>query len=304
MVGLRHAVPAPSNRLSLAPPWAPAAAVLAVLVTAALARVAWHSRQLPGLDAWVETRLGADSDREMQLANELAGGLRTVTVLGIVAVAVLAWMFLRQRNAVLLVLLAPTVTLVAERLLKPLVGRRAPYSTVVHFPSGHVAVATALALCLVLIVRLVRARPATRRVAVLSAVLLVLLMSLIRLVETAHVLSDVVAGAATAHSGADSSSSSPSVSGRRAYSGQTASTGTATATAARRKSSRAVTSAPKRNSPATAPRMPATPIQPATVARTLVGNSSAASAPTAGPNTEPPRMASRYPVTAAGTEPL
>jgi undecaprenyl-diphosphatase len=196
-VGLRHAVPAPNDRRLLAPPWAPAATVLAVLVTAALTRLAWHSRRLPGLDAWVEHQLGADSDREMRLANELAGGLRSVTVLGIVAVAVLAWVLLRQRNAVILVLLSPTVTLAAERLLKPLVGRRAPESTVVHFPSGHVAVATALALCLVLIVRSVRARPATRMVAVLSAVLLVLLMALVRLVETAHLLSDVVAGAAT-----------------------------------------------------------------------------------------------------------
>jgi membrane-associated phospholipid phosphatase len=196
-VGLRRAVPAPNDRRLLAPPWAPAAAVLAVLITAALARLAWHSRRLPGLDAWVKGRLGADSEREMQLANALASGLRSVTLLGIVAVAALAWIVLRQRKAVVLVLLAPTVTLAAERLLKPLVGRRAPYSTVFHYPSGHVAVATALALCLVLIVRSGRARPATRTVAVLSAVLLVLLMALVRIVETAHVLSDVVGGAAT-----------------------------------------------------------------------------------------------------------
>jgi membrane-associated phospholipid phosphatase len=196
-VGLRRAVPAPNDRRLLAPPWAPAAAVLAALVTVALARLAWHSRQLPGVDAWVKDRLGADSARELRLATEVAGGLRSVTIVGIVAVAALAWGLLRQRNAVILVLLAPTVTLVAERLLKPLVGRRAPESTVFHFPSGHVAVATAVALCLVLVVRSVRTRPATRTVAVLSAGLLVLLMGLIRMIDTAHVLSDVVAGAAT-----------------------------------------------------------------------------------------------------------
>ena len=133
----------------------------------------------------------------MRLANALAGGLRSVTVLGVVAVAALAWIALRQRNAVVLALLAPMVTLAAERLLKPLVGRRAPGSTVFHYPSGHVAVATAVALCLVLIVRSVRARPATRTVTVVSAGLLALLMALARLVETAHVLSDVVGGAAT-----------------------------------------------------------------------------------------------------------
>ena len=194
---LRRAVPAPHDRRPLAPPWAPAATVLAVLVTAVLARLVWHSRQLPGLDTWVEDRLGADSDRELRLATELAGGLRSVTVLGVVAVAALAWIALRQRNAVVLALLAPTATLAAERLLKPLVGRRAPVSTVFHYPSGHVAVATAVALSLVLIVRSSTARPATRTIAVLSAGLLVLLMALARLVETAHVLSDVVGGAAT-----------------------------------------------------------------------------------------------------------
>ena len=196
-MGLRRAVPAPNDYRPLAPPWAPAATVLAVLVTAVLARLVWHSRRLPGLDAWVEDQLGADSDRQMRLANALAGGLRSVTVLGVVAVAALAWIALRQRNAVVLALLAPTATLAAERLLKPLVGRRIPGSTVFHYPSGHVAVAAALALCLVLVVRSVRARPATRTVAVLSAGLLVLLMALARLVETAHVLSDVVGGAAT-----------------------------------------------------------------------------------------------------------
>jgi membrane-associated phospholipid phosphatase len=196
-VPLRYAVPAPNDRRLLAPPWAPAATVLAVLVTAAFARLAWHSRQLSGLDAWVEDQLGANSDREMRLANELASGLRSVTVLGILAVAALAWIALRQRKAVVLALLAPTVTLAAERLLKPLVGRRAPESTVFHYPSGHVAVATAVALCLVLIVRSSRARPATRTIAVVSAGLLALLMALARLVETAHLLSDVVGGAAT-----------------------------------------------------------------------------------------------------------
>jgi membrane-associated phospholipid phosphatase len=60
-----------------------------------------------------------------------------------------------------------------------------------------VAVATAVALCLVLIVRSSRARPATRTIAIVSAGLLALLMALARLVETAHLLSDVVGGAAT-----------------------------------------------------------------------------------------------------------
>jgi undecaprenyl-diphosphatase len=196
-VRIRRAAPASSAPASLAPPWAPAVTILAVLVTAVLGRLVWHSQGLSGLDAWVEDQLGADSDRELRLATDLASGLRAATVCGIVAVAGLAWMALRQRNAVILTLLAPSATLAAEKLLKPLVARQAPDSTVFHYPSGHVAVATALALSLVLIVRSTRARPATRTIAVLSTGLLVLLMGLARLVETAHLLSDVVGGVAT-----------------------------------------------------------------------------------------------------------
>jgi membrane-associated phospholipid phosphatase len=54
---------------------------------------------------------------------------------------------------------APAATLAAERLLKLLVARRAPGSLVFRYPSGHVAVATALVLSLVLILRPAMARP-------------------------------------------------------------------------------------------------------------------------------------------------
>jgi membrane-associated phospholipid phosphatase len=193
----RRAALASQDHALLAPPWAPTAAVVAVLVTALIARLVWHSRQLPVLDAWVEDELGAHSDREFRLATELATALRAFTVCGIVAAAAISWIALRQWNAVVLALLAPAATLGVETLLKPLVARRAPDSTVFHFPSGHVAVATALALSLVLIVHSARVRPAIRMVAVVSTALLVLLMALARLVETAHLLSDIVGGVTT-----------------------------------------------------------------------------------------------------------
>jgi membrane-associated phospholipid phosphatase len=142
--------------------------------------------------------LGAhNGERQFQLARAVSSGLRTFTAGGILATAVVAWLVVRRWKAVTLALLAPTVTLGVEKLLKPLVARRAPASTVFHYPSGHVAVATALALSLVLIVYSSRLRPGVRTVAVLVTGLLVLVMALARMVETAHLLSDVIGGAAT-----------------------------------------------------------------------------------------------------------
>jgi membrane-associated phospholipid phosphatase len=187
----------PPGQASLAPPWAPAATVLAVLATALIAGLVWHSHQLPGLDAWIEDRLGARTDRQFQLAGEVANGLRGLTVLGVLATAAAAWVVLRRWNAVALALLAPAGTLAAELLLKPLVARRAPGSTTFHYPSGHVAVTTALAVSLVLLVRLAWARTTVRRATIVATSLLVIAMALAVLVATAHLFSDVVGGVAT-----------------------------------------------------------------------------------------------------------
>jgi membrane-associated phospholipid phosphatase len=173
--------------------------VLAALVTVALSGLVWHSTRLPGLDAWVLRLLGAHYDEpQFRMATELASALRALTLGGIVATAVVAWMALRRWNAVALALLAPAATLVAEKLLKQLVARRAPASTVFHYPSGHVAVATALVLSLVLILRSTMDRPRIKLLVGLSVALLVPLMALARMVETAHLLTDVLGGVSTA----------------------------------------------------------------------------------------------------------
>jgi membrane-associated phospholipid phosphatase len=195
--GGRRAALAPPGPASLAPPWAPVAAAFAILVTAALGGLVWHSTQLPVLDGWVLHEVGAHSTGEFRFATEVATGLRAVTVGGIAVTAVVAWMVLRRWNAVVLALIAPTATLVVERLLKPLVARRAGGSTAFHYPSGHVAVATALALSLVLILRPSMVRPRVKTLVGLSVALLVLLMALARLVETAHLLTDVAGGVST-----------------------------------------------------------------------------------------------------------
>jgi membrane-associated phospholipid phosphatase len=120
----------------------------------------WHSTRLPELDAWVLHLLGAHSgERQFRFATGVATGLRALTLGGIEATAIVSWMALRRWNAVAPAVQVAAVTLAVDKLLKPLVARRATASTVFHYPSGHVAVATALALSLVLILRPTMTRP-------------------------------------------------------------------------------------------------------------------------------------------------
>jgi membrane-associated phospholipid phosphatase len=196
-VGGRQATPISPGPVSLAPPWAAVAAAFAILVTTALGGLVWHSTRLPSLDAWALYLLGAHSEGQFRLATELAIGLRALTVGGIVATALLSWLTLRRWNAVALAVTAPATTLAVEKLLKLLVARQAPGSAMFQYPSGHVAVATALALSLALILRPAMARPRVKLSIGLSVALLVPLMALARLVETAHMLTDVIGGVST-----------------------------------------------------------------------------------------------------------
>jgi hypothetical protein len=133
--GGHRAAPAPPTVVSLAPPWARGAAASAILVTAGLSALVWHSTQLPGLDAWVAHLLLVHStEREFRLATAVAAWLRVLTIGGVVAVAFVSWMTLRRWNAVALAVMAPATTLALEKMMKPLVARRAPASIVFHYP--------------------------------------------------------------------------------------------------------------------------------------------------------------------------
>ena len=173
-----------------------AAVAFAVLVTVVLSGLVWHSRGCP---AWTRGLhlLGAHAVTGSSAghgAGHRAAGPRGRRDRG---PALVSWIALRRWNAVALAVLAPAATLAVDKLLKPLVARRAPASTVFHYPSGHVAVATALALSLVLILRPTMTRPRVKALVGLCAALLVLLMAWARLVETAHLLSDIVGGVST-----------------------------------------------------------------------------------------------------------
>jgi membrane-associated phospholipid phosphatase len=181
----------------LAPRWAPVATAVAVLVVGSIGALVWHSSRLGPVDAWALAALRAQSYPEFQLASAVSDGVRVGAAGATLAVAAFAWVTLRRLDAVVLALGSPAIVFAAEKLLKQVVARRSPGSGVLLYPSGHLAVATALALTAVLVVRLAGMRPATKVLVVTSACLFVLLLGRARLAETAHSLSDVVGGVAT-----------------------------------------------------------------------------------------------------------
>ncbi len=185
-----------SSAPALAPPWAAPVAVVALLFGTLLAGLVWHATRLDPVDAWVM--------RWQLLAYPHASGVATIVSLTLppvmlmtmVAGAALAWLAGR-RDAVVLALAAAPATLVAEKLLKQIVHRQWEGDPALLFPSGHVAVATAAAMTVVLVLRVVPVTPPNRVAAACLGGGFVLVIAVARMVETVHPLTDIVGGATT-----------------------------------------------------------------------------------------------------------
>ncbi len=178
----------------LAPPWSRVAILLSGAMTAALTVMVWHSHSLPAVDNWMLRRVAAQGDRDLRVAQHVTSALTAVAITAGVALVAYAFCVLRRVDAAALALLSPLITVVAERGMKSIVARRAPGSTVNHFPSGHVAVATAVVISVFLIGRSAKSRLSRRLGLSLAGGSLLLFMIWSRLAETAHLFTDVVAG--------------------------------------------------------------------------------------------------------------
>jgi membrane-associated phospholipid phosphatase len=183
----------------LAPRWAPVATAGALAVTAALGAVVWHSHELGGIDAWAMREIPAHSHgyRGFLVASAISDILGPFLVGLVMAVAVLAWWRLRRTDAVVLSMLVGPATLAADVALKHLVARQLPGGGPRMYPSGHLAITTAVVVTVVLVVRAGIGGARGQRAVGTLAVLLVLVAAWARLTETAHSLSDVVGGIAT-----------------------------------------------------------------------------------------------------------
>jgi membrane-associated phospholipid phosphatase len=171
----------------------------ALAVTASLAAMVWHSDQLGWVDAWAMREIPAHSHgyQGFLIASAISDVLGPLLVGVMVAVGAFAWLRLRRRDALALSLLAPPATGAAKVALKYFVARQPPGGGALMYPSGHLAIATAVAVTVVLVVRVSSRSARLKRAVVTLAVLLVLVAAWARLAETAHSLSDVVGGVTT-----------------------------------------------------------------------------------------------------------
>jgi hypothetical protein len=180
----------------LSPPWAPVASIAASFVAAIVATIVWHTRWPDPADAEMMHWQEAARPRADGIATAIANAVGPLVVLAALAAAAIAWRFKRWDAVVLAFVTAPGAVAM-ELLLKQVVHRQRPDGgESLLFPSGHVAVATAAALTVVLVLRATLAPPRKRAPAAWLAVCLVLVIAVARLVQTVHYVTDVVGGAA------------------------------------------------------------------------------------------------------------
>lgn len=188
--------PAPP-RVALSPLSALVTGVAASLVAGVVAAAVWHTRWPNAVDAemmrWQEVAR-AQGD---VIATAIAQAVGPSVVLVMLVGAALARRAKRWDVAMFAVVAVPG-TLVVELLLKQVVHRQRPDGgEALLYPSGHVAVATAAAVTLVLVLRTTLAPVRTRmRVTAWLAGCVVVLVAGARLVQTVHYVTDVVGGAA------------------------------------------------------------------------------------------------------------
>jgi membrane-associated phospholipid phosphatase len=179
----------------LAPPWASAVALTALLTGGVLATLVWHTTRLDPVDAWVLRWQEVALAHAAGVASIVSATLTPVVVLTMVTGAVLGWRVQRW-DLTLFALAALPATYAAEVLVKRLVHRQWEGDPALIFPSGHAAMATAVALIAGLAVRVTRGS-GIRRIVVYLTVGYVLAIAVARLVETVHPLTDVLGGVAT-----------------------------------------------------------------------------------------------------------
>jgi membrane-associated phospholipid phosphatase len=184
----------PASSVPLAPPWAAAVALIALLAVSLLAALVWHATRLDPVDAWVMRWQELASAHARGLAAVVSATLGPVALLTMVAGAALGWL-VKRRDLMALALAAVPVTLAVEILLKRLVHRQWEGQPALLFPSGHAAIATAAALTAVVAVRVVRFAPRLAVACLTGGYALAIAVA--RLVETVHPLTDVLGGAAT-----------------------------------------------------------------------------------------------------------
>lgn len=180
---------------SLALSQARVVAAIAVVVAAGIGVLVWNPRRPGGVDAWAVQALTVSwQSFPYRFASRLDDTMRVPGVLaGSLAVVLVAWVLLRRRDAVVAALVVAPATVVVEQLIK-LAGRRSLGLESFSYPSGRVALATSLALLLVLVLNAAAVRPFVRALVAVWGTVYVLSMAWARVATGQHFLTDVVGG--------------------------------------------------------------------------------------------------------------
>jgi undecaprenyl-diphosphatase len=170
-------------------------AAIAVVVTAVVGALVWSPRRPAGVDAWaVHALTVSEHSFPYRFASRLDDTMRVLGVLaGSLAIALVAWLLLRRRDAVVASLVVAPVTVANEQLLK-LAGRRSLGLASFSYPSGRAALATSLVLLAVLVLRAAGVRSVVRALVGVLGTIYVLAMAWARVSTGQHWLTDVVGG--------------------------------------------------------------------------------------------------------------
>jgi membrane-associated phospholipid phosphatase len=179
----------------LAPPWAPVIAIIAILVTAVVGALTWTPQRPAGVDAWAAHALTVPRGSfPYRFASRLDDTMRVLPVLAAgLAIALIAWVLLQRRDAVVASLAVAPATVANEQLLK-LAGRRSLGLDSFSYPSGRAALAASLVLLLVLVLRAAGLRPFVQALVGILGTVYVLAMAWARVSTGQHLLTDVVGG--------------------------------------------------------------------------------------------------------------
>ena len=176
----------------------PAVAIVAacVVTTALLGASLGHGAHTDRVDTVIDARVKAILPGNAKVLERLAwpGGLHAI--IGMTAVLVLVCVLRRRyRGAALLVIAIPAASVIAERLLKPLVGRTA--LGFLSFPSGHATGTFALATAItVLLAGAPRVSRAVRLVAAVIAFAVASVVAAAMIALGFHYFTDAIGGAA------------------------------------------------------------------------------------------------------------
>jgi membrane-associated phospholipid phosphatase len=183
---------------SLGPSWAPKVAAIAAVAASLIGALVWNRGGHGEIDTWgIHVLTASRHSFPHRFASRVDDTVRTLGVVTwTTVIAVVAWVSLRQWEAIVIAIVVAPATVAVELLVK-LAGRRTLGLESFGYPSGRVALATSLVLTLLLVLRAASVPPLVSRSIAVAGGAYVLVMAWARVATSRHVLTEVVGGVCT-----------------------------------------------------------------------------------------------------------